>query len=228
MGLTLTAAAFVYAGFLVKSLGYLARDELWLRCLLLLGTVFNILYYTHYADEPMWDPIITNTLLALVNIGVIVVVVIERSTIGMRRADAQLFSKFQFLTPGQFRVLLRRGHRRTTQAPEVILNEGAPVERLFYLVDGTAEAEKGSARFEMHTGAFMGEIGFLTDRPASATVRLRPGTEYVVWEVAELRRLFRRSPALRNGLMAHLNRDLSGKVTASVPMQPPSTRAEVR
>ena len=219
MGFALTAAALVYIGCLIKALGYLARDELWLRLLLLTGTLFNVLYYMVLGDRPMWDPIITNALLALVNLGVIAVVIVERSTIGMRRRDAELYADFQFLTPGQFRSLLRRGERRTAEIAEVILVEGAPVERLYFLAGGSVEADKGGARFDLDSVAFVGEIGFLTDRPASATIRLKPGAEYLVWHIAALRRLFKRAPALRNGLMAHLNQDLASKLTASVPIR---------
>ena len=153
------------------------------------------------------------------NLAVIAVVVRERSTVGMGPVDLRLFAAFEFLTPGQFRTLIRRGQRYVAEAPEVILVQGRPVEKLYFLAEGRAEAEKGGKRFSVAAPAFLGEVAFLTDRPASATVRMMPGCDYVVWDVADLRALFRRAPALRNGLMAHLNRDLSGKLTASVPLR---------
>ena len=49
-----SAAILVQIAFIFYSLGFLARDELWLRCLLLTGTTFYLFYY--YILRVLNDP----------------------------------------------------------------------------------------------------------------------------------------------------------------------------
>lgn len=214
----LSVATLVYLAFLLDMLGFLARDELKLRLLMLLGMVFYMAYYATVAETPLWDPIITNGLLAAINLVMIVIVVLERTTFAMSADQARIFAQFRLLSPGQFRRLLRHGQTIEADRPRAIVREGRSVTEICYLIDGVATMEKGGQRFEMQPGNFVGEVGFLTDSPASATVQVDAGTRYVVWDVARLHRLFKRQPALRNAMLAQINQDLALKVAGGIPL----------
>lgn len=217
----ISVATLVYLAFVLDMLGFLARDELKLRLLMLVGMIFYIAYYASVAETPLWDPILTNALLGAINLAMIVVVILERTTFAMSSDQARIFANFGLLSPGQFRRLLRHGKSARADRARTIVEEGRHVSQLAYLVEGGARMKKGGQRFSMSAGNFIGEVGFVTGRPASATVEVEPGAHFVLWEVAKLEALFKRHPALRNAMLAQINQDLANKVADGVPLAPP-------
>lgn len=215
--LLISAELFVYVALLFYVLGFLFRDELWLRGLLFIGTFFYILYYYFAADTPLWDAIITSGILGLVNIVMIGVVILERTTFAMNAETAELYSYFSNLSPGQFRRIMKRGQQQVSGEAQTLCREGETLDRLYFVVDGTVYITKGAKRSLVSDGSFVGEVAFLRGTPASATVDIGPGTTYVVWEHDVLRALMAKSPNLANALLAKFNMDLAGKVARSHP-----------
>lgn len=210
----------VYLAFALAFAGYLMRDELLLRMLMLLSSVNYLGYYTYVTDQPLWDAIVTSSLLALVNLGMIVIIAIERTTFTMSRHTAEIFLHFPMLTPGQFRTLMRNGSLLTAAGPTRLTTEGAPVDTLYFVVDGPARIIKRGQDVSVPGGIFIGEIGFLTGRPASATVEVESGASYVAWRHDTLKRLLRRRRNLEVALLAQFNADLVNKVSESSPVAP--------
>jgi len=70
-------------------------------CHLFIGTMFYIFYYYYAAESPLWEAMFTSGLLGLVNVSMILVVLLERSTVGMGSDAAVLYGFFQNLSPGQ-------------------------------------------------------------------------------------------------------------------------------
>ena len=98
-----------------------------------------------------------------------------------------------------------------------ILTEGEVPANLYYVEGKGFELRKGEFLAKVDSPAFAGEIAFLNGVAASATVTLPPGTDYVVWSVADLRKVSRRNRALGNALIARFSLDLAQKVTNSFP-----------
>ncbi|WP_298492723.1 cyclic nucleotide-binding domain-containing protein [uncultured Maritimibacter sp.] len=210
-------ALLVYAAFFFDLFGFLARDELWLRLLMLAASALYLVYYYSVADRPLWDAIITNAVLAGANLIMICVVVLERTTLAMPQETAALYRRFPMLTPGQFRRLLKLGEAHDPEAPVVLTEAGAPVEHLFYVVDGSVEIEKSGRASALPAGVFIGELAFLTGQSASATVSVKPGTRYIRWDTATLRRAMDRSEKFKVAMSAQFNTDLVAKVSQSLP-----------
>ena len=204
--------------FLFALAGYLARDELWLRLLLLAASANYLAYYYTVAEAPLWSAILTSGALALVNLGVIVIVILERTTFTMTRQVASIYRSFDMLTPGQFRRIMRHGAIRTAEGTVRLTAEGARVEKLYFVTNGGVILTKQGRRTEIPARIFVGEIAFATGNVASATVELAPGSVWVEWDQEGLRRLTRRFPALGVALVAQFNADLLGKVATSQPM----------
>jgi hypothetical protein len=213
----LSVGLLVYVAFVFDVLGFLARDELKLRILLLASGLFLTSYYFFVSDQPLWDAIVTNGMIDLVNFTMICVVIHERSTLAMPATTVAIYDRFSMMTPGQFRKVFRAGRLRTAARDETLAVEGAPLPRLFYVLDGEVEVEKHGTRTPIGRNVFIGEIAFLHDVPATATVRIREGSHYLEWTHEDLKALTARHPAIRTALLAHLNLDLSRKVAASSP-----------
>lgn len=211
-------ATLVYLAFLMDMLGFLARDELKLRLLMLAGMVFYIFYFFLVTDEPLWDAILTDGILMLINLVMICVVIAERTTWAMTPRTAALSKHFEMLSPGQFRRLLRAGQHSIADTEMTLTTQGAPLARLYYIVSGTASLVKDGSEFPMQPRQFVGEIGFLTGQPASGTVVLAEGGEVLFWEVPDLTRMLERAPALKSSMLAQFNVDLIKKVVNGVPL----------
>jgi hypothetical protein len=209
---------FVYLAFLFALAGYIARDELWLRLLMLAASANYLAYYYAVTDAPLWSAILTSGTLALVNLAMIVVVILERTTFTMTKPVATIYRSFDMLTPGQFRRIMRHGTIRTAEEPVRLTTEGMRVEKLHFVTEGGAIVTKQGRRTEIPARIFVGEIAYATGNVASATVEVAAGSAWVEWDQEALRSLTRRFPALGVALVAQFNVDLLGKVATSQPI----------
>ena len=214
----MSVESFVYIAFAFALAGYLARDELWLRLLMLAASANYLAYYYTATDEPLWNAILTSGALALVNLAVIGIVILERTTFTMSRQVASIYRSFDMLTPGQFRRLMRLGSVRAADGTVCLTTEGQPVDKLHFVTEGGVSVTKRGLRTEIPARIFVGEIAYATGRPATATVEVAPGSVWVEWDQDKLRRMTRRFPALGVALVAQFNVDLLGKVASSQPI----------
>ena len=80
------------------------------------------------------------------------------------------------------------------------------------MLTGAVGIVKRGGRAVIDAGTFIGEIAFLLDRPATATVTLERGCHYFVWNASALHQAMAAKPALGNSLRAAMNRNLAMKV----------------
>ena len=208
--------SLVVISLLFKGLGFLVRDELLLRLLVTAGIICDVFFYA-LQPVPILPPVISSLILISINLGILVVLILERTTLAMSDREKRLFAAFDTLTPGQFRKLKRMGRFHTTTGRTEILTEGEVPATLYYIESAGFELQKGEFLAKVDNPAFAGEIAYLSGSAASATVTLPPGTNYMVWSVADLRKLSRRNRALGNALIARFSLDLAQKVTNSFP-----------
>ena len=192
--------------------GFLFRDQIMLRGLVIVGNIVYVAYYYVVVDHPLWGGIFWSVVGIVINAVMIGRIVADRAHFGLSVDERAVHAGLDTLTPGEVRRLMKAGRWQTAGKEAVISQEGRPLGELVYVLDGRATVEKAGARLELALPAFVGEVAFLTQRPASATVRLAPGTRYVSWEMGTLQRLLLRAPSLRIGLGAALNRDMAEKV----------------
>ena len=211
----ISPAVLIHLGALLYIIGFLVRDELVLRLLVLGGTALYIFYYFLFPAEPLWDAIITSVILGLANLWVLFKIMYERTTFALSEEERQLFEAFETLNPGQFRKILRNAVWQTANGGELLCMEDQEADRLYYLISGDAEVEKGTTTFTIGASSFIGEISYILNGNYSATVRAKPGLRYVEWRSTELRQTTEKHTDLRNALVALFNRDLAAKLAAS-------------
>ena len=202
----------VHFGAFLYLAGFLCRDQLLLRGFIVAGDVVYILYFYLAPASPLWGGIFWSAVFTLANLAMIARILSDRSAYGMTEEDRRLHGLLDTLTPGEFRRLMRAGNWNQAEGNVAVTLEGQPLHRLAYVIDGRITVEKAGHSFTIAPPAFIGEVAFLIDRPASATVTLAAGARYVSWDMAVLRKVLLRSPALRIGLGAAFNRDMAEKV----------------
>jgi hypothetical protein len=115
--------------------------------------------------------------------------------------------------PDTFHSLLRRGRLGVARSGEILACEGERMSSVFFLRSGGGVVRMG----ERDVGVvgpdqFIGEMSFLTERPASATVEVTKATRYVAWDRDELRGLLASRRTLEVALLKTITLDLVNKV----------------
>ena len=210
-------SAILFLGLAFKAIGFLVRDELLLRVLVLIGISCDILFYA-LQPQPIWQSVVANSALVSINAGLILIIVFERTTFSMDARARKLYTHFPTLMPGQFRRLLRHATWRRTEERIKIAEEGGPLEKLFFLQVPQFEIEKKGRKFIAKGPSFAGELVFLGGGQSSASVWLAAGSNYVEFDSAGLRRAMTRSAPLSNAMVALFGADLARKVANSVPI----------
>ena len=204
----------VHVGALLYLAGFLFRDQLILRTLIIAGDCVYILYFYFAPDVPLWGGIFWSTMFTLVNVWMIALIVADKMHFRLGRNEKRLFELMGELSPGQFRQVLRIGQEQCAGAHVTITVEGQKLEEIFFVLDRDMHIAKRRSEAIIASDTFVGEIAFLLRQPASATVTLEPGTPYFIWKTAELRKLMNAKPDLGNALNNAMNKKMAHKIAA--------------
>ncbi len=210
-----SAAMLVHMASLLYVIAFIIRDQLTLRILVLVATAMYIGYYYFVPATPLWDAIAWSTILGLANVWVMIGIILERTTFRMSEQEKRLFAVFDTLSPGEFRKLLKITEWHKPTASTELTREGENVNRLMCVMDGEIEVFKQERRFQLNPIAFIGEVAFFRQIPATATTQVGPQSIYVSWPSAALRDLQANYPGIRIAMYERLNRDMADKVAAS-------------
>jgi CRP-like cAMP-binding protein len=204
---------------LMAFLAFLLRDQLQLRLMMAVSLFLQGLYYFSIPGGPFYDPLFWKIVSFLANAAIIILVFSGRLDFGIPADLRQLYETIHVLTPGQFRKLIAASSRVTTAQNPLLVADTKP-ESLFYLLNGQAQIKKGTHSAYVNAGVFLGEVAFLNDSNASATVELAEGGHCIQWNAKELKSLMKRDKAIDIAMRGLFNHDLAQKVATSMPLQP--------
>ena len=205
-----------HASNLMAFLAFLLRDQLKLRLMMAVSLFLQGLYYYAIPGGPFFDPLFWKVVSFAANLLMIVLVFGGRLDFGIPQDLRGLYEKISVLSPGQFRKLVKLT-RRTHTSDKALLVEGQQPQELHFLIKGQCTLEKGNGAYPIGAGVFLGEIAFLNNAPASATVRLLEGAECVTWNSAELKALMQKDKAIDIAMRGVFNHDLAAKLATSFP-----------
>lgn len=220
MELTLESA--FSAGGLVGHLAYLLlvismlmRSLFWLRVLVIASALIAITYAAVWLNDPVstfWES-------ALVIVNVIQITIEWRAN---RRArftpEEQAFVNARLQGLGKFeaRRLLDLGRWTDAPAGTQLTGEGAQVENLIYLSEGTVAVMVGNRRVATCTpGSFVGEMSLVGGGPASATTVVETPARFWAVPMATVLKLRDQNSRLVAALEVAIAHDLKSKVIAA-------------
>jgi hypothetical protein len=198
---------------------------LWLRIFGIASGAVGVLYYGFLVNDNVsatWEFIF-----ATVNAVQLAVVLLA----GRRRRmteDERFFIKTVMpKLEGNLRARVLKLARWQTREPgEVLVDEGQVKPGLVFIARGAASVERAGVLVGVcGPGDFLGEMSFLTGKPASATVRVANETRCCVFDPGALRVLIDRNPDIRQALEYSFNRNLVGKLER---MNEANREAEIR
>lgn len=205
----------IHIGAVCYLVCFLFRDQLWLRIFAVVGDFIYTAFYFTVAEVPLWSAIIYSTLNMIINLVMIGYILNDRRMTSLADNDLRLYQKFQGMTPGDFRRLCKIGTWQKADGDQILTTEGSALHQLFYVVEGEVEVKKGDRVIPINSGVFIGEVAYLKNTPASATVVAKAGAHYISWSHNDLKTIVTRHESLRQSFGNLLSADLALKVANS-------------
>lgn len=198
---------------------YLLKDILWLRLLTILSCFAGMAFNYFVPATPLWTVIYWNVLFAVINIVQIAIIIKERAGVHFSEEEKELHETlFKNFAPFEFMKLMRVGQWREAQPGEVLAVDQKPLDAVMLIYNGLAGVEKdGKEVAKLKDGNFIGEVSFITEGAATATVRALMPTRYIAWPKAAVKALLNRNPSMRFAMQAMLSTDLSKKLMRRAP-----------
>ena len=207
----LSSDILVHIGSFLLLLAYLVRDQILLRAVIILGTIFYIVYYI-LMEAPLWSALLWNVSFVVINLIMIVVIYSDKTSFVMSEKEAKLYQVFYTLSPGEFKKLLKIADWFDGSSEEKITSEGEIPSRLYFIINGEALIARDDKKFIVGPNVFIGELAYLTKKPATATVKLTDKVVAISWKTTSLTKLLASNPQMKIAFDGLLNQDLAAKL----------------
>ena len=206
-----------HASFAIGAVSYWVRDEIWLRGLLIVSFLAGIVYDALPPVGPLWLVVFWLSVYTAINIFRIITILKEKRGVKLDDMSAELRDvSFPEFTPVEFAKLIRAGEWRTASPGDVLTCEGEQVDDLMVIQNGNLSVCIGGREVaRLKDGAIVGEMSFINEGPASATVTATELTRYIAWPKAALRALLMRNPSMLSAIRLAFSAELSRKLAIS-------------
>ena len=206
-----------HLAFGLIAFSFLVKDILYLRLLSILASLFSVFYNFYIPLEPMWLPIGWNIVFIVVNLYHIAVIIYEKRPVQMSPKEKELYeTMFRGLTPVEFLKITKVAEWKQFKAPLPIITQGKPVNDLILIYNGMVDILVNDNKVaELKDGQFVGEMSFLTEKPATATCRVSHNTECLVWPQKDFKDLLKRNPSLYFTIQSLLSEQVSNNLVSS-------------
>ncbi len=205
--------AYLSAGLVL--IGFAFRNPLKLRSFMILGNLAFVLYCYLVSPIPLWTAIISSFAIIAVNVYMMGKLLQDRRMFRLSEEEMMLFAKLPGLTPGQFKQLLNIAEWHTPKVSMPLTKIGVMPQALYYVLNGRVEVNRDGKRFSVGPHAFIGELAFLREKPATATTFANTGGLIVSWEQEALRDLLHNNEGLRQSFNTLLSIDMAEKIAGS-------------
>lgn len=203
---------FIHLGALLYFVCFLFRNQILLRSFAIAADLAYLVYYLTVSAQPLWDAAAWSILILLTNAVMLVIIVRDQNSTNFDDNELKLYRCLNGLSPSDFRRIVRLGKWTRVENETTLTTAGQSLQHLHYILEGEIEMEKDGRRIDSNAPLFIGEIAFLRQSSASATVRLKPGVLYISWSHADLTRAQLKHDNLRTAISAMLNSDLADKL----------------
>jgi len=165
----------------------------------------------------MWIPIGWNFVFVLVNVYHIAVILYEKRPINMDDKNQELYDTlFKEMSPVEYLKISKAAKWITFKSGEVITTQKSPVKDLVLIYNGTIDvAVDGNKVADLRDGQFVGEMSFLTEKPATASCIVKYDSECLVWKQNEFKELLKRNPSLYFSIQSLLSAQVSSNLVKS-------------
>jgi CRP-like cAMP-binding protein len=205
-----------HLSYILIAISYWLTDILWLRVVAVVGLSLEIVYFLLSGGDLRtgigWDLIFI-----LINLYQIVYLVRDRLSLRLPEEDRALLRRaFTGLNDAQIARLLNAGALRNLPAGTRLADENQPLEKLYFLCAGRVGVAIGGRDVsQLEEGNFVGEVAFLTERPATATVIAATECRVLAFDRDTLKRFFQNETEVAGLIYQLIGRELAHKIKLS-------------
>ena len=114
------------------------------------------------------------------------------------------------------KILVKKSQWKKYKTPLPIITQGKPVKDLILIYNGLVDILVNDNKVaELKDGQFVGEMSFLTEKPATATCKVTHDTECLVWPQKDFKDLLKRNPSLYFTIQSLLSEQVSNNLVSS-------------
>lgn len=160
-----------HVSYLIIAVSYWLTNIYWLRITAVLGLCFEVAYFVIMSDD-LYTGIAWDCVFIAINLFHLGLLTRDRIRLRSAKGDLGLLrAMFDGLDDAQIGLLLKCSRWRELEPGDRLTNEGEPVDAVSMIAEGQARVTIGErAIAQIGRGTFVGEMAFLTEAPASATV----------------------------------------------------------
>lgn len=197
-------------GYLIGFSALAVRDILWLRNLMIVAQLLAT-YYA-YATHNMYS-VFWHCLFIGMNTVQVVRVIRERKPVPIPNHLQDLASKkFHSMTTREFLNFWNIGDLHS-YINEPIIKDGSFPEKVALIVSGEVEIRKHQHVInKLSRARFVGEMSYLSNKPASAEVHAEDQVDVMCWTIDKLKQLEKINPTLLQKFHSILGEELAEKI----------------
>jgi CRP-like cAMP-binding protein len=205
-----------HLSYVLIAVSYWLTDMFWLRLVAIVGLSLEILYFLLSGGDLRagigWDLVFI-----AINGYQLSRLVQDRLSLRLPQADRDLLRSVLIgLNDIQIARLLVAGRFRDVAKGTTLAEENKPLDTLFFICAGHLKVTiAGREVAHLGKGNFVGEVAFLTEKPATATVVAEDSVRALVFERAALSRFFRNEAEVAGLIYQLLGRELAHKIKVS-------------
>ena len=198
------------------ALSYAMTGVFWLRLAAVAGLFLGIAYL-YLAGGDITVALVWSLVFIAINLFQLFWLVRERASLRLPPKDAPLLrAALAGLDDSQIARLLKAADWMDAQPGEVLTRQDAAVDSLYFLCSGRASVVvNGSFVTYLEKGAFVGEIAYLTNDLATATVAIDVPSRILVFSKSRMAKVTASDSQLSGIIYQLLGRDLAVKMRRS-------------
>jgi CRP-like cAMP-binding protein len=202
-----------HLSYVVIAISYFLTNIFWLRVAAIVGLALEIVYFT--ATGTSWRTGIPwDIAFILINLFELALLLREKARARLPNEDAQMLRRaFEGLDDTQIAKLLRAADWRDFAVADIVTRQDAPVDALYFILSGRARVEvDGHTVAHLESGAFIGEIAYLTGNAATARVTIEEPARLLAFSRMRMAKVTAGDKQISGILYQVLGRDLAQKM----------------
>lgn len=205
-----------HLSYVLIAISYWLTDMFWLRVVAVVGLTLEILYFWLSGGDLRtgigWDLIFIS-----INLYQIYRLVKDRLSLRLPEPDRELLrSVLTGLDDSQIARLLVAGDFCDIADGTTLAEEDQALEKIFFICSGRVRIMiAGRQVSHLERGNFVGEVAFLTERPATATVIAEGDVRALAFEKSKLSQFFHNEAEVAGLIYQLLGRELAHKIKVS-------------
>jgi hypothetical protein len=202
---------------LIYVVGFITRNILWLRILMITAASLEITFFILFDDENLFYNIFWCSIWIAINLFQLLILIKDKLKYTLNNEELAMYNKtFNALSKINFKKLLLSGNITTFGKDEEIIRNNSSFSNLVYVIDGSVSVIKNNKKVvQLSSDSFLGELSFITNKKTNADVVSDGDVKCIVWSKENLAGLFAKNNEIEAAVKLIINNDLANKLSLS-------------